>query len=244
MFLKFLLKESIDNSPYPVFIMVEFSVESELLEVIPITSLPIKIQTKQEQENLRFVLIRSKSKEFAGKAITEQVYDLYDLQCSGIRRTGDLFICENSGNMGIAGKVWDSSFVLMEYLTSKAVDLDIRHRHVLELGAGTGIAGLKVALLLKPKSILLTDMTDYVPLLKCNITINNLHHVASADVLEWGKGPNHSLKEEYSLVIASDVVYFPEGYEPLVKTIETLLNRQSQPVEMVYFHNIYIYTTY
>ena len=41
--------------------------------------------------------------------------------------------------LGIAGKVWDSTFVLLEYLNSHR-DI-VENRVVVELGSGTGLAG-------------------------------------------------------------------------------------------------------
>ena len=41
--------------------------------------------------------------------------------------------------LGIAGKVWDSTFVLLEYLNTHR-DI-VENRVVVELGSGTGLAG-------------------------------------------------------------------------------------------------------
>ena len=128
----------------------------------------------------------------------------------------------------------------MEYLISQKDVLNIDKKHIIELGAGTGITGLNVARNLNPKSLLLTDLPDTVPLLSANITMNNLHHSVSAMAYDWDKGKVgiHDRGDiHYSLVIASDVVYYPEGYEPLVKTIEILL-RKENPVEMVIYYYI------
>lgn len=46
---------------------------------------------------------------------------------------------ECPGSLGIGGKVWDSTYVLLKYLNDRP-DL-IRNKHVIELGSGTGLAG-------------------------------------------------------------------------------------------------------
>ena len=49
------------------------------------------------------------------------------------------YVIESPGTLGIAGKVWDSSYVLLKYL-SNCKEL-VQGKHVLELGSGTGISG-------------------------------------------------------------------------------------------------------
>ena len=57
---------------------------------------------------------------------------------------------------GIAGKVWDSAFVLVDYL-STSMSEELHDKVILELGSGTGLAGCAVGLL-QCRSITLTDM--------------------------------------------------------------------------------------
>jgi hypothetical protein len=47
---------------------------------------------------------------------------------------------ECPGSLGIGGKVWDSTYVLLRYLALHS-DL-IRGRSVFEFGSGTGLAGI------------------------------------------------------------------------------------------------------
>ena len=47
---------------------------------------------------------------------------------------------ECPGSLGIGGKVWDSTYVLLRYLAQRN-DL-IRGRSVFEFGSGTGLAGI------------------------------------------------------------------------------------------------------
>jgi hypothetical protein len=51
-----------------------------------------------------------------------------------------IYAYESPGQLGIGGKIWDSTFILMNYLVKHAKEL-IENETVVELGSGTGIAG-------------------------------------------------------------------------------------------------------
>jgi hypothetical protein len=53
----------------------------------------------------------------------------------------EVYVLESPGSLGIGGKVWDSSFVLMKYLALHQSEY-VRQKHILELGCGTGITGM------------------------------------------------------------------------------------------------------
>lgn len=92
---------------------------------------------------------------------------------------------------------------------------------------------------LQPRKVILSDMSEVCPLLTANILLNDLMRgVGSfsnfmAVPQMWGT----PLHEEISLlscaesadvvVVASDVVYDPIGYAPLVHTIQSLLLGES-----------------
>lgn len=91
----------------------------------------------------------------------------------------------------------------------------------------------------------MTDLGEAVHLMECNIKLNGLieANLHSKDLLiesytgcelAWGTSvdvlkENSKLKLfdsnsfQYDLIIASDIVYYPEGYEPLVNSIRDLL---------------------
>ena len=56
--------------------------------------------------------------------------------------TATIYVFESGGFLGIGGKVWDSSYVLLDYLTDARDDLMVGSV-VVELGSGTGITGDK-----------------------------------------------------------------------------------------------------
>jgi predicted nicotinamide N-methyase len=228
--------------------------------------------------------------------------------CIRESRVGDVtvYVLESPGLLGIGGKVWDSTFVLVDFLRKKGLSF-ISGKRVVELGSGTGISGVFVtspgyfpkipnsysfslffitpisilrstgSLLINyslnmiglglcnfnPKSVILTDFAEVVPLIQSNIELNCLMLKGSshqncirsqyfAAPLCWGtdlglaegssdtagterggssvtateEGMSSAVSKvsfECDLVIASDVVYDPIGYEPLVQTLCELL---------------------
>lgn len=86
-----------------------------------------------------------------------------------------IYVLESPGYLGIGGKVWDSSYVLLAYLFNshlKGLHL-VNQKQVLELGSGTGVTGLALGAL-APASLYLTDLAEVVPLLEDNVELNML----------------------------------------------------------------------
>jgi len=140
--------------------------------------------------------------------------------------------------LGIGGKVWDSSLALLQYLhlQQQQQQQRVRGRRVLELGSGTGIAGLGLSAL-SPASVSLTDLPEVVPLLRCNVGLNQvlctrvearecLATAYTATSFVWGD--EVSTLDMFDLIIASDVVYEPVGYAPLATSIRALLLRDCE----------------
>lgn len=59
---------------------------------------------------------------------------------------GDIivYVLESPGLLGIGGKVWDSTFVLVDFLQRKGATL-VAGKKIVELGSGTGITGVYVS---------------------------------------------------------------------------------------------------
>lgn len=60
----------------------------------------------------------------------------------------NVYVFESSGFLGIGGKVWDSSYVLLDYLTGVRNEL-VTGSVVVELGSGTGITGSWLLIVIK-----------------------------------------------------------------------------------------------
>jgi predicted nicotinamide N-methyase len=104
---------------------------------------------------------------------------------------------------------------------------------VLELGAGTGLTGLALAMLV-PCSLHLTDLPAIVPNLASNAALNEpalarqqARSSVSSFVLDWSQLPSSVIAEDeqYDMVLAADPLYSPEHPGWLVQAIVKYLRR-------------------
>merc|ERR1719261_2381890 len=77
-------------------------------------------------------------------------------------------------------RVWPSGEALARVLEGQSV----LGKRVLELGAGTGVAGLAAAR--QGADVVVTDLPEMMPLLSANIRANSLGARAQALPLQWG----------------------------------------------------------
>jgi len=87
---------------------------------------------------------------------------------------------------------------------------------------------------MNPAAVVLTDMEHVVPLLEANIQLNSalscdrevrtiLAERFTAMAYQWGVCIPRMEAASFDVILASDVVYDPVGYEPLVRTLTDLL---------------------
>ncbi|ETV87072.1 hypothetical protein H257_02076 [Aphanomyces astaci] len=154
-------------------------------------------------------------------------------------------LAESPGNLGIGGKLWDSSLILTAYLAAHPAV--VSGKHVIELGSGLGLVGLACASLPAVASVVLTDIDDVVPLLEYNVRLNDLSDKASVKPLWWGTSIEHLFNAPYDVVLLSDVVYDPFGYKPLVASLRDLTSpdttilmghRSRHPQEKQFFDSL------
>lgn len=106
---------------------------------------------------------------------------------------------------------------------------------ILELGAGTGLAGIAAAALYRNNvEVHMTDLLEIVPNLRANILQNHsllddTAHV-SADVLDWSDLPlpeDVKAKDRiYDCILAADSLYGPEHPPILTDTIAVYLKKK------------------
>ena len=128
--------------------------------------------------------------------------------------------------------------------------------HILELGAGLGLTGLKIAMTL-PCRVYLTDLDEATPLLKANTQLNYRNFVLGPSAvtclpLPWGvlstsissilynnsftgeaantKSYRDLSKSPPLLVLASDCVYYEELHLPLEETLVSILSENTQSI--------------
>lgn len=100
---------------------------------------------------------------------------------------------------GTGGLLWPAGEVLADYLCSSARSNPdfLLDKRILELGSGTGVVGLSVAMstILGNGCVYLTDLEKVLPILKKNVMLNgNIDHV-HVRLLEWGSTIPDDLKD-------------------------------------------------
>jgi SAM-dependent methyltransferase len=123
-------------------------------------------------------------------------------------------------------RVWMGALLLIESLQSLKEHFE--NRRVLELGCGTGIAGLAVAQVFRPQTIILTDNSEAaLDLCRRNLLLNTStmdEDVVEITQLEWGVGLASSCwKESLGTVLATDVLYDLGSLLPLLTTVSAIL---------------------
>ncbi len=130
-----------------------------------------------------------------------------------------------SDDAGVGGMVWEAAGALADFLRPEC-----ENKRFLELGSGTGMLGLCVALQ-KAAHVTLTDRFDVLPLLQASADANKLNNVT---VLELGWGEKGQNVPEFDCLIASEVIYNGNLYDKLMHTIlELLRGNPNKDVPMV-----------
>ncbi|KAI0303666.1 putative methyltransferase-domain-containing protein [Multifurca ochricompacta] len=129
---------------------------------------------------------------------------------------------------GIAGRVWEAAYAMMIYVRHPdSYEFDPCFSFgtediAVELGAGSGVAGLALAAAYPHSRVVLTDLPEVCPLLR-----TNARGYAGVWVrpLVWGCAAHaQALRDELgpvtiSHIICSDLVYFPELFAPLLRSL-------------------------
>lgn len=133
--------------------------------------------------------------------------------------------------------VWDASIVLARYLIhqSEKDSKFLKDKNVLELGAGLGLCGMTAAVL-GAKFVLLTDLSEAVPLLKHNIDKNNKKFNKESQVevstLTWSLEEAEKLVKDktFDFVLVADCIYYEESINPLIETLNILTKNKKTVV--------------
>ncbi len=114
-------------------------------------------------------------------------------------------------------KLWPSSIALVQYL--KANTIWIKHKNVLEIGAGLGLPSFLIAGYANS-----VQVSDYAPeaveLLEKNIQHLQLNNVQAME-LDWNNVPD-SINAD--VVLLSDVNYNPSQFDGLLQLITKLIS--------------------
>jgi len=109
--------------------------------------------------------------------------------------------------------------------------------HCRELGSGTGLVGLTVAMLFFPAEVVLSDATSHLDILQENLARNLPLLSAKAPfthVVEYDWSDDKSLanlQPPYDIVLGTDVAYCPELYQPVIKVSRK--NKETTPLPLL-----------
>lgn len=111
--------------------------------------------------------------------------------------------------------VWMGARFFLEALPK--LETHFANRRVLELGSGTGLSGLAVSKFYETKQIVMTDSSkSSLELCRENCTSNHVNGNVTVEELSWGA--QLSPEVVFDTVLATDVLYDIQLWEPLLQT--------------------------
>ncbi|EIE25645.1 hypothetical protein COCSUDRAFT_64760 [Coccomyxa subellipsoidea C-169] len=126
---------------------------------------------------------------------------------------------EELDNVGLV--VWQSAFVLAEFLVSHAPMGDWRDVRTVDLGTGTGVVGMVLAL--AGAEVTLTDLPHVTWLARENVAANCDSPLIRAQVVDYAWGDDvTALPACPDLITGADIVYQEEHFPPLLQTLKQL----------------------
>ncbi|GMR42774.1 hypothetical protein PMAYCL1PPCAC_12969, partial [Pristionchus mayeri] len=131
---------------------------------------------------------------------------------------------------GVAGVLWDSATVLVDFLLKPESAVDLNGKSVLELGSGLGLPSIALSLLSSPSRIVASEQPLGLPLLNRNIRANRA--IVETVELDWASPSSSSISSShFDLILGADLVYKEEAFELLINTLEVL----ATPDTIIYF---------
>jgi predicted nicotinamide N-methyase len=121
----------------------------------------------------------------------------------------------------LGNAVWEGAVQLCRWLEERPAL--VREKRVLELGAGCGACGL-VAGCLGASEVLLTDMSNIVPLLESNVAANRDCGVVAVAALDWTESPLPDYGS-FDVVLAADCIYVHSPLAALVDVLQKYAKR-------------------
>lgn len=144
--------------------------------------------------------------------------------------------------------LWNAGLQLAEFIEEDSAQWSVKGERVLELGAGTGLAGI-VASLMGAKSVIVSDYP--APEVLSNISENIKRNVTSRSDKdgsvreirvqghEWGKFSDEfcsTQKETFDKVLVADCLWMPWQHSNLLKSIGWFLAKEGKAWVVAGFH--------
>ena len=128
--------------------------------------------------------------------------------------------------VGIGGGVWSACSLFCDHILGHRDFYAPRFagKRILELGAGTGLAGILAALVGPPREVVITDIGAHVGILRDNLERNRellAAHGAPcrAEEYDWAARDMSAIGDPYDVVIGTDVAYHPSLYDDCADAI-------------------------
>ena len=135
-----------------------------------------------------------------------------------------LTVFQNWNDIGVAAVIWDAAIVLGRYLEKIAAQL--QKKNVIELGAGTGFAGIVASLL--GGNVTITDRKMALNVTRMNVerNLDEQQNSVAIKELEWGQNVS-SFSPPFDFVLGADIVYIEDTFKDLLKTLQDLCDENS-----------------
>jgi predicted nicotinamide N-methyase len=125
--------------------------------------------------------------------------------------------------------VWDAGIVLAKYFEHRLPELQQQagkpRLQALELGCGTGVAGLSLAL--QGQDVILSDKTSLTQHVQGNIQMNSSNFqggTAQFQVLDWNSPPPRNMFPPFDIVFGSDVLWHESFVDPFMNMVAWALS--------------------
>ncbi|KAJ3214738.1 hypothetical protein HK099_006683 [Clydaea vesicula] len=140
---------------------------------------------------------------------------------------------------GCGGKIWESASVIVNHIlhVSKLQPNFFQNKNFLEVGAGTGMAGLVLAQtaanLNQQCCVAITDLEYCLSIIQTNLELNldeNGKKNCLINELKWGLEIPKILDKSYDYILAADCVYLESLFDLLIQTFKDLcpINSKTQ----------------
>eukprot|EP00741_Cyanophora_paradoxa_P014597 tig00020812_g14077.t1 len=147
-----------------------------------------------------------------------------------------LQVLENPVNAGPGGRLWEGAVRLARYVEelARARPGCLIGKHVLELGAGTGLCGIAAACL--GARAVLTDKDLALENLRANVEANPAAFNVEVAELDWTRSAAAFARARppFDLVLAADCVYHESLFAPLARTMRALSTPGKTEVLLAY----------